>query len=112
VRHNAPAVAQGGAGQDYREVLRTTNERSHVLADRGDRLELAFALPPLAPGRRREGFVLTHGYYNVHAPPHGDWSPLALRDIRDRPGALAAFGVELARGYLHLTAPASPGAAP
>ena len=98
-----PTLARDPTGRDYRAALRTTDGNSHVLGDRGDRLELAFTLPPLAPGRRRDGFVLTHGYYNVHPPPDGHWSPLVLRDIRDRPGALAAFGLALFRSYMNLT---------
>jgi hypothetical protein len=106
VQRLAPASAVDPAGRDQRQALRATDGQSHVLADRGDRLELRFALPPLAPGRVRTGFVFTHGYYNVLRPPQGDWSPLVLRDIRDRPGALAEFGLGLYQAYSRLTASA------
>jgi hypothetical protein len=100
LRRIAPELARDPAGRDFREALRATDGQSHVLGDRGDSLELAFALPPLAAGKQRAAFVLTHGYYNVHAPPQGDWSPLVLREIRDEPGALAAFGLGLFRSYM------------
>jgi hypothetical protein len=102
VQRVAPAAALDPAGRDQRGWLRATDGQSHVLADRGDRLDLRFALPPLAPGLVRAGFLFTHGYYNVLRPPQGDWSPLVLRDIRDRPGALAEFGLGLFQAYRRL----------
>ena len=86
-RHIAPTAARDPAGRDWREALRAIDGTSHVLADRGDRLDLSFELPPVATGRIRTAFVFTHGYYNVHRPPNGDWSPLVLKEIRDCPGA-------------------------
>ena len=103
-RHIAPTGARDPAGRDWREALRAVDGTSHVLADRGDRLDSSFDLPPVATGRTRSAFLFTHGYYNVHRPPNGDWSPLVLRDLRDRPGALAAFGLDLFRGYMRLVA--------
>jgi hypothetical protein len=106
VQRLTPSLAVDPTGRDQRPALRATDGQSHVLADRGERLDLRFALPPLAPGRVRSGFLFTHGYYNVHRPPQGDWSPLVLRDIRDRPGALAEFGLGLYQAYSRLTASA------
>lgn len=106
-RRIAPTAARDSAGRDWREALRSIDGTSHVLADRGDRLDLSFELPPVAAGRSRTAFLFTHGYYNVHRPPNGDWSPLVLKEIRDRPGALAAFGLDLFRGYMRLVAGAS-----
>jgi hypothetical protein len=108
-RRLRPTLAREPDGRDFRQALAATDGNSHVLPDRGARLDLEFALPPLAPGQQRAGFVLTHGYYNVLRPPQGDWSPLVLRDIRDRPGALAEFGLGLFRGYQRRLAAAPSG---
>jgi hypothetical protein len=99
VRRIAPVWARDPAGRDWRATLRATDGDSHVLGDRGDRLDLSFDLPPVPNGRHRTAFLFTHGYYNVHRPPQGDFSPLVLRTIRDQSGALAAFGLQLFRGY-------------
>jgi hypothetical protein len=112
VRRLAPSLARDPAGRDHGQALRATDGSSHVLEDRGERLDLEFALPPLAPGLRRAAFLFTRGYYNVHRPPQGDWSPLVLRDIRDRPGALAEMGLGLFRGYRRLLATTAPPGGP
>jgi hypothetical protein len=104
LRRVAPVSARDPAGRDWREALRSVDGTSQVLGDRGDRLDLSFELPPIPAGRRRTAFLFTHGYYNVHRPPEGNWSPLTLKTIRDRPGALAAFGLDLYRGYMRLVA--------
>jgi hypothetical protein len=100
----APASARDPAGRDWRGALRAADGDSHVLGDRGDLLDLSFELPPVPKGRERTAFLLTHGYYNVHRPPGGDFSPFVLRDLRDHRGALAAFGLDLFRGYMRLLA--------
>jgi hypothetical protein len=97
LRRIAPASARDPAGRDWREALRAVDGTSQLLGDRGDRLDLSFELPPIPAGRTRTAFLFTHGYYNVHRPPEGNWSPLTLKTIRDRPGALAAFGLDLLR---------------
>jgi hypothetical protein len=97
----APGLAVDVEGRDQREILAAADERYHVLQP-GESVDLGFRPPPAAEGRMRTAFLLTKGYYNVHAPIQGKWSPGTLRAIRSEPGGLSRFSRDLASGYVRL----------
>jgi hypothetical protein len=105
----APERAVQSDGTDIRERLATTDGTYQVLANRGERVDLAFVLPPPAPGLERDTFLHTSGYYRVHTPPQADLSVGTLYRLRDEPGSFSRFSVELFRRYQE--AAAGPGAA-
>ena len=51
----------------------------------------------------RDAFLRTSGYYRVHAPPQPELSVGTLHRLRDEPGSLSRFSVDLYRGYLRAT---------
>ncbi len=95
-----PARAVQSDGTDVRRSLATTDGDYQVLATRGERVDLAFELPAPAPGLVRDAFLHTSGYYRVHTPPQADLSAGTLYRLRDEPGSLSRFSVDLFRGYL------------
>jgi hypothetical protein len=99
--HLAPVSAVDREGRNQREIVAVADDRYHVL-EPSDSLDLGFRLPPAADGRTRTAFLLTKGYYNVHAPIQGKWSPGTLRAIRSEPGGLSRFSRDLASEYVRL----------
>ena len=96
----APTRAVQSDGTDVRRSLGVTDGTYQVLAVRGERVDLAFEIPPPAPGLARDAFLHTSGYYRVHTPPQSELSAGTLYRLRDEPGSLSRFSVELFRGYL------------
>jgi hypothetical protein len=97
-----PVSAQDREGRDERPAVETVDGRYDVLEEMYESLDLAFELPPLEPGQARSAFLLSTGYYNVHPPVQGQWSPGTLRAVRDEEGALSRLSLDLAREYLRL----------
>jgi hypothetical protein len=97
----APASAVDIEGRDQSEAVAAADERYHVL-EPGQSLDLRFVPPPAVAGRTRTAFLLTKGYYNVHPPIQGTWSPGTLLTIRQEPGALSRFSRDLAAEYVRL----------
>jgi hypothetical protein len=62
------AVDQGG--RDIRTLLAAADEREYVM-ERGDRAELAFAVPPIPSGRARSYVLVTRGWYRLDVPATG-----------------------------------------
>ena len=104
----APVSARQGDGTDVRALLAAADGRYQVLARAGERVDLAFDLPSPAPGAVREAFLFTSGYYNVHRPPQSERSLGTLYTMRDEPGSLSRFSLDLYRKYRAL-ALAGPG---
>lgn len=100
------------ATADPRALLAAVDGRYHVLAEKGDLLDLRFDLPALAPGQTRDGYFQSHGYYNVHRPASSTWNPGTLRALSRDPGALARFGIDLYRAYQQRLAAATRAAPP
>ncbi len=84
-------------GRDVRAELAAVDGAFQVLGVRGERAELAFDLPPPAPGLVRDAFLHTSGYYRVHRPPQSELSVGTLLRLRDEPGSLSRFSVDLYR---------------
>jgi len=99
VQRLAPLRAVQSGGTDVRWRLAATDGAYQVLADRGERVDLAFDLPPPAPGLERDAFLHTSGYYRVHQPPQSELSAGTLYRLRDEPGSLSRFSIELFRRY-------------
>ena len=99
VERFAPASAREADGGDVRDKLAATDGEYQILHDRGESLELVFELPPIPPGLERESFLHTSGYYRVHTPPQAELSAGTLHRLRDEPGSLSRFSVDLYRGY-------------
>jgi hypothetical protein len=97
IRRVAPTRAVQSDGKDVRAQLAATDGRFQVLATRGERVDLAFEIPPPAPGLVRDAFLHTSGYYRVHTPPQSELSAGTLYRLRDEPGSLSRFSVELYR---------------
>jgi len=93
----APSRAVQPDGTDGRAQLAETDGVYQVLARRGDRLALEFDLPPVPAGRAHTAFLFVNGYYSVHPPPQASRSVGTLLRLRDEPGAMARFGVDLYR---------------
>jgi hypothetical protein len=96
-RRFAPTQAVQLDGKDVRRQLATTDGTYQVLATRGERADLAFEIPQTAKGMVRDAFLHTSGYYRVHAPPQSELSAGTLYRLRDEPGSLSLFSVELYR---------------
>jgi hypothetical protein len=96
-RRVAVARAVQPDGRDARAALAAADGDFQVLADRGDRVDLAFELPPPAAGQVRDAFLHTSGYYRVHRPPQAELSAGTLYTLRDEPGSLSRFSVDLYR---------------
>ncbi len=101
----APSRAVARDGTDVRGLLAAADGEYQVLADRGERVELRFDLPPVPPGLERDGFLRTSGYYRVHRPPAAERSVGTLLRLRDEPGSLSRFSLDLYRGYLGISGP-------
>jgi hypothetical protein len=95
-----PTRAVQSDGTDARRSLATTDGDYQVLATRGERVDLAFELPAPEPGLVRDAFLHTSGYYRVHTPPQADLSVGTLHRLRDEPGSLSRFSVDLFRETL------------
>ncbi len=109
----APASASGTGAVQARDLLAAEDGRYHVLAVRGESMALSFDTPPPPAGTLRDAFLLTSGYYLVHRPPRAERSLATLRTLRDEPGSLSRFSLDLYREYLKaLAAPRLAGAAP
>ncbi len=109
----APAAASGTGAAQARDLLAAEDGRYHVLAVRGESMALSFDTPPPPPGSRRDAFLLTNGYYLVHRPPQAERSLATLRTLRDEPGSLSRFSLDLYREYQKAAAaPRLAGAAP
>jgi hypothetical protein len=104
-RH-APTPASP-VGSEIRSQLARVDGDYQVLEDRGDRIRLSFDLPPPAAGLVRDAFLHTSGYYRVNRPPQASLSIGTLRQLRDEPGSLSRFSVDLYRGYDRLAATGS-----
>ena len=102
-RRFAPTRAVQLDGKDVRRQLWATDGNYQVLAVRGERAYLAFEIPPPAPGLVRDAFLHTSGYYRVHTPPQSELSVGTLYTLRDDPGSLSLFSVELYRRTLEVT---------
>jgi len=112
VQRVAPARALQSDGTDVRGRLAATDGSYQVLASRGDRVDLAFVLPPPAQGLERDAFLHTSGYYRVHTPPQAELSAGTLYRLRDDPGSLSQFSLDLYRRYRALALAEPPGGAP
>jgi hypothetical protein len=99
VAHFGPTRAVDGAGADVRSLLAAADGRFQVLGDRGERVDLRFELPPPGPGLERGAFLRTSGYYRVHRPPQAVLSRDTLYRLRDEPGSLSRFSIELFQRY-------------
>ena len=93
----APSRAVQPDGTDGRALLAETDGAYQVLARRGDRLALEFDLPSVPAGRAHTAFLFANGYYSVHPPPQASRSVGTLLRLRDEPGAMARFGIDLYR---------------
>jgi len=108
LRRLPPVSARASDGRDERPAVEAVDGRYDVLEEMYESLDLAFELPPLEPGQARSAFLLSTGYYNVHPPVQGQWSPGTLRAVRDDEGALSRLSLDLAREYLRI-ARSAPG---
>jgi hypothetical protein len=95
----APVRAVQSGGLDVRAPLAAADGTYQVLAARGERVDLAFELPPPGAGLEREAFLRTSGYYRVHPPPQAELSAGTLYRLRDEPGSLSRFSIDLFRRY-------------
>ncbi len=103
-RRFAPARAVQSDGKDVRRQLAETDGKYQVLATRGERADLTFEIPPPERGLVRDAFLHTSGYYRVHTPPQSELSAGTLYTLRDEPGSLSLFSVELYRRTLAIMA--------
>ena len=69
-REITPSRAVDHSGRDIRTLLATADEREYVM-ERGDRAELAFAVPPIPSGRARSYVLVTRGWYRLDVPATG-----------------------------------------
>lgn len=104
----APAEARDQTGADVRPLLATVDGRHQVMRRTGERVELAFELPPAGPGAERSWFLLTTGYYLVDRPARPAPSPRTAQALWEEPGAFRRFALDLYREYraVALRAPA------
>lgn len=106
----APTRAAQPDGSDARALLAAVDGAYQHLPRRGDRLELTFEAPAASAGRSRTAFLFANGYYTVHAQPQAERSSGTLLRLRDEPGAMARFGLDLYRELTRVVreAPALP----
>jgi hypothetical protein len=95
----APIRAIQSDGTDARAALASTDGKYQVLPKRGTLVRLDFELQPPGPGLVRDAFLHTSGYYRVIRPPSAELSKDTLYRLRDEPGSLSRFSLDLYRGY-------------
>ncbi len=108
----APSRAIQSDGTDARAALGSTDGKYQVLPKRGTFVTLDFQLPAPAPGLVRDAFLRTSGYYRVIQPPSAELSKGTLYRLRDEPGALSRFSLDLYRRYEEAAAKAPPVSGP
>lgn len=92
------ATTTGGKADDA--AVAVTDGRFNALAQMNEAIALAFDLPRVAPGSERSAFLFTNGYYNVHRPIQGRFSPATLRAVSRQPGGLTRLSRDLAAQYV------------
>lgn len=105
-----PTRAEQPDGSDARGLLSSTDGRYQDLARRGDRLLLDFEPPPASADSVRSTFLFANGYYTVQTPPQSERSTGTLLRLRDEPGAMARFSLDLYRELVRVIreAPRAP----
>jgi hypothetical protein len=109
VHRLAPALVEGTKGCGAPSSILRTDGEYNVLRRIGDHVDLSFEMPPLAPGRVRTAFLSSNGYYVGDPPIQRQWAPTTVQIMREEPGALSRFSLDLAREYLRIagTTPAA-----
>jgi hypothetical protein len=92
-----PAVARTHLGEDVREALARADGRRHVI-EKGERVDLEFAAPPLAAGLSRSFVLKATGYYTILLPPGGEPQTARFERLLSEPGAVARYSIELLQG--------------
>ena len=105
-----PTRAVQPDGTDGRALLASTDGAYQALPRRGDRLDLDFSAPPPGAGVARTVFLFANGYYSVHAQPQAERSTATLLRLRDEPGSMARFSLDLYRELARVVraAPTTP----
>jgi hypothetical protein len=78
-------------GRDVRQDLAATDGTYLASANRGERTELVFAVPPLTEGLARTVFVKASGYYRIHIDAKGEPQSELIARVLDEPGFAARY---------------------
>jgi hypothetical protein len=78
-------------GHDVREDLAATDGAYLSSANRGERTELVFSVPPMTEGLARTVFVKASGYYRIHIEAKGEPQNELIARVLDEPGFAARY---------------------
>lgn len=81
-------------GRETRALLSAADDRALVLADRGDRVDLAYPVPASRPGMERTVFLKISGYYDIRIRAEGEPQEAVLRRVLREPGYTLRFAYE------------------
>ena len=103
VVHELPLVsARDRAGRDITPLIGSIDHRYYV-AQTGDAAEVAFSVPPLAPGRSRSFVLRSTGWYRINSPEAGEPDLASLAALtRDSLGVGRASVARLNASLLQL----------
>jgi hypothetical protein len=97
IRELAPASATPLRGHPTLPLIATA-DRGELVLERGDAVEVAFAVPSVPPGLMRSYLLLSHGWYRLHLPAAGPPQTAVLdRALRQPLAASRIVTGELAR---------------
>jgi len=95
----APVSAHNMRAEDEKDQLARIDARYQVLEKKGEELQLTFTVPAFPENQLCSRFLLASGYYNLHKPIAGMDAVAHYERIRDEPGGLARFGIDLYKAY-------------
>jgi hypothetical protein len=104
----APANAVNQIGEDELALVTSVDGRYQVLENTGDRLMFDFEMPAVPADMERSAFLLSTGYYNVHAPAATAGSPEKLATMIHESGAFARFSIDTYRHYQEMVEKTPP----
>jgi hypothetical protein len=105
------STVRDGRGRETRRLLAATDGAALVMAERGDRADLAYPAPAPRPGLSRTVLLKISGHYDIHIVPEGDPQEALLQRVLLEPGFALRFAYERHRERLARAQPSADPAA-
>jgi len=90
----APSSAWDKQGRNMLAELAAADESWNIMPAIGDRVSIAYPVPPVRAGLSRTVFLHSRGYYRLHLPETAEPELAALERLRSEPGAAERFAVD------------------
>ena len=90
----APSSARDSQGRNVLAELAAADESWNTMPAIGDRIEIAYPVPPARAGLERAVFLHSRGYYRLHMPETAEPDSAVLERLRDEPGAAVRFAAD------------------